>query len=94
MELEEVKQKISPILSRFGIKRAAVFGSVARGEAKAGSDVDILIELYEPLGLFKFARLNYLLEDALDKKVDLIKNTAIKPAFRENILKDMVYIYG
>jgi predicted nucleotidyltransferase len=94
MKIEEVKEKITPILSSYGVKRAAVFGSVARGQANIGSDVDIIIELYEPLGLFKFARLNYLLEDALDKKVDLIKNTAIKPAFKESILKDLVYIYG
>lgn len=94
MNIEEVKKKITPILSRYGIKRAAVFGSVARGEASPDSDVDILVELHEPLGLFKFAQLNYILEDALNKKVDLVKNTSIKPSFKTNILREAIYIYG
>lgn len=90
MNIEEIKLKISPILARYGVKKAAVFGSVVRGEAGPDSDVDILIELEEPLGLFKLARLNYTLEDALGKKVDLVKNTAIKPSFKDNILKTAI----
>ncbi len=94
MNTEEIKRKITPVLKQYGVARAAVFGSYARGENKPESDVDLLIELSEPLGLFRFARLNYVLEDALQKKVDLVKNTAIKPAFKQSILKDAVYIYG
>ena len=94
MNIEEVKRKITPVLKSYQVKRVAVFGSVARGEAHKDSDVDLLIELPEPLGLFKFAQLNYKLEDALQKKVDLVKNTSIKPAFKDSILKDAIYIYG
>jgi hypothetical protein len=93
-EIQKIKERISPILKEAGVLRAAIFGSVARGEARAQSDVDLLIELQEPLGLLKYARLNYLLEDALQRKVDLVKNTAIKPAFKSNILRDAIYIYG
>lgn len=94
MNIAEVKQKVGPILERYGIQRAAVFGSVARGESTQHSDVDLLVELHEPLGLLKFAQMNYMLEDALNKKVDLVKSTSIKPSFRESILRDAVYIYG
>ncbi len=94
MQLEEIRQKITPILDRYGVKRAAVFGSIARGEGKFDSDVDILVELKEPLGLLKLAQLNYILEDALGKKVDLVKSTAIKSSFKDNIFKSAVYIYG
>lgn len=94
MKIDEIKRKITPVLKQYGVARAAVFGSYARGEGKAESDVDLLIELREPLGLFVFAKLNYTLEDVLQKKVDLVKNTAIKPAFKQSILKDAVYIYG
>lgn len=94
MNIEEIKDITAPIFKQFGVHRAAVFGSVARGEAGPQSDIDVLIELTEPLGLFTYARLNYTLEDALQKKVDLIKSNAIKPAFKKNILQDLVYIYG
>lgn len=94
MTTEEVKVKITPLLYEFGVKRAAVFGSVSRGENTDNSDVDLLLELREPLGLLKFARLNYLLEDCLQKKVDLVKRDSLKPAFRDGILHDIIYIYG
>ena len=94
MNIEEVKNKITPVLDKYGVKSASVFGSVARGEAGAGSDVDILVELKEPLGLFRFAKLNYELEDALGKKVDLVKNTALKNSFKKSILQNAKYVYG
>lgn len=94
MNIKNIKQKITPILSRYNVKSASVFGSAARGEARSDSDVDVLIELHEPLGLFKLAKLNYELEDALGKKVDLVKKNAIKPSFKESILQNAIYVYG
>lgn len=94
MDLVSITTIVTPILDRYGVKRAAVFGSTARGEAGANSDIDLMIESAEPLGLFKLAELNYVLEDALKRKVDLVKNTALKPSLKENILRDAVYVYG
>lgn len=94
MNIQEIRDKTAPIFKQYGVRRAAVFGSVAKGLAEPDSDVDVLIELEQPLGLLTYARLNYTLEDALQKKVDLIKSTAIKPAFKDSILKNLVYIYG
>jgi len=94
MTIEEIKEKTTPIFKQYGVIRAAVFGSVAKGTDSADSDVDLLIELEQPLGLMTYARLNYTLEDVLGKKVDLVKSTALKPVFKEKILKDSIYIYG
>lgn len=94
MTIEEITHKSTPLLREFGIRRAAVFGSRAKGTAREDSDLDLLVEMNEPLGLFRFAELNYRLEDALDMKVDLVKKTAIKPAFAKTILGDLKYIYG
>jgi predicted nucleotidyltransferase len=93
-DIKEIQEKIAPLLKEAGVLKAAIFGSVARGESNADSDVDLFIELKQPLGLLKFARLNYMLEDVLQRKVDLVKNTAIKPAFKSNIMRDAIYIYG
>ena len=92
MTVEEIKQKITPILIRRGITRASIFGSVARGEATAESDVDILVEIPHAHGLFEFANIKHELEDMLGKKVDLVEYRAIKARIRENILSSQISI--
>ena len=94
MTIEEIRHKTEPVFKQFGVNRAAVFGSVATGKSTPESDIDLLIELDKPLGLLTYARLNYTLEDVLQKKVDLVKNTAIKPAFKDSIVANLIYIYG
>jgi len=49
--IQEIKEKITPILQRYGIKKAAIFGSLAKGEAKISSDVDILVEIKSDMSL-------------------------------------------
>ncbi len=92
MTVDEIKEKIVPILKQRGVTRAAVFGSVARGEDTAESDIDILVEIPHRHGLFEFASIKLALEDVLGKKVDLIEYQAIKPRIRENILNSQVPI--
>jgi len=88
--LDELKEKILPILKKWEIKRASIFGSYVRGEAKADSDIDILVELDEELSLLDFIGLKLEIEDAIDKRVDLVEFSTIKPAFRDRILKEQV----
>ncbi len=92
MTIEEVKEKAVPILKQHGVTRAAVFGSVARGEASETSDTDILVEIPYPHGLFEFIGIKNELEDALRGKVDLVEYQAIKPRIRESILSSQVSI--
>lgn len=91
-EIEQIKKKVAPILSKYGVKSASVFGSVARGEATAKSDVDILVEISRPYGLFEFIGMRHNLEDVLEKKVDLVELSSIKSIIKESILKDRVAI--
>ena len=49
--IQNIKEKITPILQRYGIKKAAIFGSLAKGEAKTSSDVDILVEIQNNMSL-------------------------------------------
>ena len=91
MEIAEIRAKTEPILKRRAVTRAGVFGSVARGESSQ-HDVDMLVEMPRPYGLFSFLSLKQDLEDALGTKVDLIGYDTIKPALRERILRDEVAI--
>ena len=91
-EIRKIQEKVTPVLKRYGIARAAVFGSVARGDNRSDSDVDVVIEIPRPYGLFEFMEIKNGLEDILGKKVDLVEYRSIKPRVRENIIKDQVQI--
>ena len=78
-------------LKGFGVKSLALFGSVARDEASADSDVDLLVEFEKPVGLFTFVRLQRYLEEILGRSVDLGTPDSLKPYLREPVFKDVVY---
>jgi len=74
-----------------------VFGSVARGEASATSDVDILIDLDEtqPLDLFDYANIKLFVArlfgmDSLDGPIDVVNRKTLKPLLRDQVLKEAV----
>ena len=92
MSIDEVKSKAIPILKRYGVKKAAIFGSVVRGEAEASSDIDILVEIEGDMSLLDFVGLKIEIEEALGKKVDLVEYSTIKPLIKERILSEQVVI--
>ena len=77
-------------LKSFGVKSLALFGSVARDEARSDSDVDLLVEFDRPVGLFTFVRLKRYLEEILDTSVDLGTPDSLKPYLREPVLRESV----
>ncbi|MBI4127789.1 MAG: nucleotidyltransferase family protein [Parcubacteria group bacterium] len=90
--IEEIKRKILPILKAAGVTRSSLFGSVARGEASATSDVDILVELPRDKSLLDFVDLKLQLEDTLHTKVDLVEYDTVKPLLKPYILNDQITI--
>jgi len=79
-------------LERFGVKSLSLFGSVVRHQARETSDVDILVEFSESVGLFEFIRLKLYIEKLLGRPVDLVTPDALKPQLRERILKETVRV--
>lgn len=77
-------------LKDFGVKSLAIFGSVARDEARLDSDVDLLVEFEKPVGLFTFMRLQRYLEGILGRSVDLGTPDSLKPYLREPVIKEAV----
>jgi hypothetical protein len=90
--IDEIKSKVIPILKQYDVKKAAIFGSVARGEADANSDIDILVEIENDMSLLDFVGLKIEIEEALGKKVDLVEYSTIKPLIKERILREQVVI--
>jgi len=91
-DVEELKQKILPILQRYGVKRVGVFGSYVRGDMREDSDIDILVEIDKDMSLLDFVGLKLELEESLGRKVDLVEYSTIKPLLRERILQEQVVI--
>ncbi|HEY1613693.1 MAG TPA: nucleotidyltransferase domain-containing protein [Rhizomicrobium sp.] len=75
-----------------GVARAAVFGSVARREAHADSDVDILIEIdrERAIGLFDYAELCEDIANLFPVRVDVVNSRKLKPLLRDSILRDCI----
>lgn len=93
MKLAQIRAKIIPILKDQGVVKAAIFGSYATGEAKSNSDVDLLVELEGRKSLFDLVGLKLDLEDALNKKIDLLTYDSIHPPLRDIILNEQMIIY-
>lgn len=77
-------------LERLGVSSLAVFGSVARHEARADSDVDLLVEFTEPVGFFQLHTLKERLEQILSVRVDLVTRASLKPHVRTRVLAEAV----
>jgi hypothetical protein len=96
-KIEEIKEILTEhkeeLRERFKVREIGVFGSYVRGkQKKKGSDIDILVEFEEPIGLFEFMDLEEYLSNLLGSKVDLVSKKALKPRIGEYILKEVVYV--
>jgi len=92
-EIREKINKTMPLIkAKYHIKQLGIFGSFVRNEQNEESDVDILVEFESPIGFFDFVRLEKQLSEILNKKVDLVSKKALKPAIREEVLKETIYV--
>ena len=73
-----------------GATNVRVFGSVARGEDTPSSDIDLLIDLDEHIGLVALAGLRRELRELLDAEVDVVPAVALKPALRQQVLAEAI----
>src|SRR3989338_3161874 len=92
LTIKQIAKKAVPILKKNDVVRAGIFGSVARGEAKKKSDIDLLIKTRRTVSLFDFVGIKLELEEELNHKVDLVDYGAIKPLIRESILREEIRI--
>jgi uncharacterized protein len=89
--------KVEPLLSPYA-KRISVFGSYARGEATAQSDIDLLVALKSaekrpPFGLFEVIRVEKELELALGRAVELVTEDGLSPRIAQSVERDKVILY-
>jgi len=75
-----------------GYRRLAVFGSVARGESRQDSDIDLLVDALPDTSSFEFVRFKLLVERVLGREIDLISYGGLRPGFDEDIRRDAVLL--
>ena len=87
--LDVDRVRLDALCRRFGVARLDVFGSVARGEAGPGSDVDLLYELAQGRSLgWEIEDLSQDLADLFGRPVDLVSRRALHPLIRDQVLAD------
>jgi len=79
------------LLAKYHLKSIGIFGSFTREDFKDDSDIDILIDYEQPIGV-EFIDLAEELEKILNLKVDLVSKNGVKQKYLEEIQKDLVYV--
>lgn len=86
-------REVLPILQKkYPVKYLGVFGSCVRDEQNPESDLDILVEFSEPIGLLGYARLEIELSEYLGVKIDLVSKSALKPRIGKHIFAELVEV--
>ena len=78
--------------SHYGVQRLGLFGSYVKGKQRKKSDIDILVTFNRDIDLFDFLDLREYLESRLHAKVDLVMESALKPAIGKRILSEVEYV--
>lgn len=89
--LDLLKSMKSDLTARYKVRSIGVFGSFARREARADSDVDILVDFKDGADLFDLIELSEYLEEKFGRHVDLATPRALRPEIRDGIYRDVVY---
>ena len=92
--IKKLKEREADLRAR-GVAHAALFGSVARGEDRPGSDIDIMVEIAPEarLGVFQYAGVVRYIEDLFPVPVDVANREGLKPLVRPSAERDAIYAF-
>lgn len=93
-EIFELSEPLLNLCRRYQVASLKVFGSVARGEEREDSDIDILVQFVHPVSLLTLVRLERELSDLFGRKVDLLTEQALSPYIRDSVIASAREIYA
>ena len=91
--MDKMIQKLIQILKKHGVKKIEIFGSYARGEAREGSDLDVVVEFEERKSLLELVGIEQELEEQLGIKIDLLTEAFISPYLIGRIKKESRVVF-
>ncbi|MGL5196009.1 MAG: nucleotidyltransferase family protein [Chroococcales cyanobacterium] len=91
-EVLEILAQHRQTLQDFGVSSLAIFGSIARDEARPESDVDILVEFDGRVTFDRYMDVKFYLEDSLGRKVDLVSRRSLKPLIRSTVEQEAIFV--
>lgn len=92
--IDEIKDIIKPIMQKYNVEEAYLFGSYARGEATPDSDIDFIIDFDEEATLLTLADVMTELEAAFGKEIDIVSHNSAPASFMFNILDEEILMYA
>jgi uncharacterized protein len=88
--LKQKREQILQTAAHYGAYDVRVFGSVARGEADAASDIDLLVKLEPGRSLMDLGGLLYDLQNLLGTEVDVVTEKGLRPRLREQVIREAI----
>jgi len=90
--LRRIRARCAEIGERFAVERLGLFGSAARDELAAESDVDVLVAFRDAPSYAAYLGLKRFLEDLVGRRVDLVTETGLKPRARVSVERDLIRV--
>jgi uncharacterized protein len=90
--LDRLNAEAPGLRKKYGVKSLAVFGSMARGDDREESDVDVLVTFEGAVTFRQFMGLKLDLEDMFGRPVDLATPDTLRPEIRPGVEKDLIYV--
>ena len=87
-----IESKLPTLRQMLGVKALFVFGSVARGQSRPGSDIDILVDFEGLTDFERFMNLQEILEETLGQRIDLVTRKALREEMRPSIEREAVRV--
>ena len=88
--VERHRAEVLRLAAKYGATDVRVFGSVARGDADASSDIDFVVRMSPGRSLFDLGGLLMDLQDLLGRRVDVVTERGLRPRMRERVLREAV----
>jgi uncharacterized protein len=90
--LEKLRELRHELKEQYHVRNIGIFGSYSRKHQTEQSDLDLVVEFDQPIGMMAFVHLKNLISDRLKIKVDLVTPDGLHPLIRDQVMHEVVYV--